>query len=270
MLAAIVAVQQAWRPGLIVVKSEHLHRLLAAESTCSDADGRSAVTALRPIQPPTALRLVQPAWEPCPAPVVATPSLDIAAPTPAAATTADRQAGVSERSTVVAAGFTPRVVPYGARWYERAGLEAPGAPRPFRGGHPLRYPARRSCTGVPICRHFNYGVCLKGAACAYDHGTCHHCGASGHPAKNCPQAILDQWRRETGADGGLAGEKSWQNETGMAQEEETTADGSLASDEAWQSEIGFAQEEETAVDGGLAGDKPWYSEPRMTEEEEAC
>ena len=60
--------------------------------------------------------------------------------------------------------------------------------------HPLRAPLRRNASGVPICRFHNYALrhdgwvgsrCKAGAACAFDHETCHWCGKVGHIALHC-------------------------------------------------------------------------------------
>ncbi|KAF8071307.1 IP5P13 [Scenedesmus sp. PABB004] len=62
-----------------------------------------------------------------------------------------------------------------------------------RGGgwrrNPLRLPQRHTAAGVRICRPHNYDAadgCRKRATCAFDHDHCHHCGAPGHRALDCP------------------------------------------------------------------------------------
>ena len=44
---------------------------------------------------------------------------------------------------------------------------------------------KKNAEGVTICNYHNYGVCKMGAACTFDHTTCHRCLAAKHRAVDC-------------------------------------------------------------------------------------
>lgn len=73
-----------------------------------------------------------------------------------------------------------------AKRYHNQGCELQGGSQFTR--YPLSYVPAACPDGRKICRFHNYGVCTRGAGCAYDHEHCHRCLAAGHKAKNCPRS----------------------------------------------------------------------------------
>jgi predicted O-methyltransferase YrrM len=72
------------------------------------------------------------------------------------------------------------ILPYPEKWF----VEAKSAGFTAK---PLSYPWRETVDGTPICRLYNYSICLKHleCLCEFDHDHCHHCGKFGHRAIEC-------------------------------------------------------------------------------------
>ncbi|KAJ1625390.1 hypothetical protein T492DRAFT_1039861 [Pavlovales sp. CCMP2436] len=71
-----------------------------------------------------------------------------------------------------------------AKRYHNHGLAVGGSDSRFT-QYPLAYLPVIGPDGRQICRFENYGVCMRGEACSYDHAHCHRCLQPAHVAKNC-------------------------------------------------------------------------------------